>query len=178
MNVESLFLSDVHLGQSGCRAAELLAFLAGVQAKNIFVIGDLIDFHAMRRSVWSPQAHQDVLRLLLDRARNGVRVVYIPGNHDEAAREFAGMTNCGVVVRRHHVHRTANGRKFLLMHGDELDPEVRCGRLRVALDSAAYSVALRLNSLIYRRLSLVQASRIAARARTQRSLRLLGSSKA
>lgn len=261
MKVESLFISDVHLGQSGCRAAELLAFLGGVQAKNIFVIGDLIDFHAMRRSVWWPQAHQDVLRLLLHRARNGARVVYIPGNHDEAAREFAGMTICGVEVRRHHVHRTADGRKFLLMHGDELDPEVRCGRLRVALGSAAYSVALRLNGLIYRarriiglpdwsltawlkrsvsgartyiaffeqaaaraasragcdgvicghihhpasreiegvlylndgdwvenctalvetasgRLSLVQASRVAARARTQRSLRLLGSSKA
>ena len=150
MKVESLFISDVHLGQSGCRAAELLAFLGEVQSKNIFVIGDLIDFHAMRRSVCWPQAHQDVLRLLLERARSGVRVVYIPGNHDEAAREFAGMTICGVEVRRQLVHRTADGRKLLLMHGDELDTHVRCATWRVRLGSAAYSAALMLNSFIYR----------------------------
>lgn len=150
MKVESLFISDVHLGQSGCRAVELLAFLGEVQSKNIFVIGDLIDFHAMRRSVWWPQAHQDVLRLLLERARAGVRVVYIPGNHDEAAREFAGMTICGVEVRRQLVHRTADGRKLLLIHGDELDTQVRCATWRVRLGSAAYSAALMLNSFIYR----------------------------
>jgi UDP-2,3-diacylglucosamine pyrophosphatase LpxH len=150
MKVESLFISDVHLGQSGCRAAELLAFLAEVEAKNIFVIGDLIDLRAMRRSAWWPQAHQDVLHLLLDQARSGVRVVYIPGNHDEAAREFAGMVICGVEVRRQLVHRTVDGRKILLLHGDELDPEVRCGKWQVALGSVAYSLALRANGFIYR----------------------------
>jgi UDP-2,3-diacylglucosamine pyrophosphatase LpxH len=150
MKVESIFISDVHLGQSGCRATELLAFLAEMDAKNIFVIGDLVDFWAMRRSVCWPQAHQDVLRTLVDRARSGTRVVYIPGNHDEAAREFAGMSICGVEIRRHLVHRTVDGRRLLLLHGDEFDTAVRCGRLRVALGAAFYSVALTLNDLLYR----------------------------
>ena len=150
MKVESIFISDVHLGQSGCRAAELLAFLAEVEAKNIFVIGDLIDFWSMRRSVCWPQAHQDVLRTLVDRARSGVRVVYLPGNHDEAAREFAGMSICDVEIRRQLVHRTVTGRRLLLVHGDEFDSEVRCGKLRVALGAALYSAALAVNNLLYR----------------------------
>jgi UDP-2,3-diacylglucosamine pyrophosphatase LpxH len=150
MQVESIFLSDVHLGQAGCRATELLEFLAGVEAKNIFVIGDLIDFWAMRRSVCWPQAHQDVLRTLVDRARAGVRVVYLPGNHDEAAREFIGMSICGIEIRRQLLHRTVDGRRLLLLHGDEFDGAVRCGKLRVAIGIAAYSVALALNHLIYR----------------------------
>jgi UDP-2,3-diacylglucosamine pyrophosphatase LpxH len=150
MRVESIFISDVHLGQSGCRATQLLAFLAGTEAKNIFVIGDLVDFWAMRRSVCWPEAHQDVLRMLVDRARSGTHVVYIPGNHDDAAREFAGVNICGVEIRRQLVHRTADGRRMLLIHGDEFDSAVRCGRLRVRLGAAFYGAALFVNNLIYR----------------------------
>jgi len=150
MKVNSLFISDIHLGHRGSRANELLAFLAEVDARNIFVIGDLVDFWALGRSVCWPQAHQDVLKTLVDRARSGVRVVYVPGNHDEAAREFAGMNICGIEIRRQHVHVTAEGQRMLLLHGDEFDAAVRCGRLRIRLGSVAYSIALRVNHLIYR----------------------------
>ena len=149
MKVRSLFISDIHLGHRGSRANELLAFLAEVEARNIFVIGDLVDFWALGRSICWPEAHQDVLRVLVNRARSGVRVVYVPGNHDEAAREFAGMSICGIEVRRQHLHVTADGRRMLLLHGDEFDAAVRCGRWRVALGSFVYSIALRINHLIY-----------------------------
>src|SRR5262245_7139780 len=150
MRVESIFTSDVHLGQGGCRAEDLLDFLAETEARNIFVIGDLVDFWAMRRSVWWPQAHQDVLRTLVDRAKAGTRVVYIPGNHDEAAREFVGMNICGVEVRRQLVHRTADGRRMLLIHGDELDSAVRCGRVHVRLGAAFYGASLLLDRFVLR----------------------------
>lgn len=149
MKVRSVFISDVHLGHRSSRANELLAFLAEIDARNIFVIGDLIDFWALGRSLCWPQAHQDVLRALVDRAREGVRVVYVPGNHDEAAREFAGMNICGIEIRRQLVHVTADGRRMLLLHGDEFDAAVRCGRWRVRLGSFVYSIALRVNHLIY-----------------------------
>jgi UDP-2,3-diacylglucosamine pyrophosphatase LpxH len=118
MRVESIFISDVHLGQGGCRAEELLDFLAATEARNIFVIGDL--------------------------------VVYIPGNHDEAAREFAGMNICGVEIRRHALHRTVDGRRMLLMHGDELDSAVRAGRLHVRLGAVCYGAALALDRVVLR----------------------------
>ncbi len=149
MRVRSIFVSDVHLGHRGSRANELLAYLAEVDARNIFVLGDLVDFWALGRSVCWPQAHQDVLRTLVERARSGVRVVYIPGNHDEAAREFAGMNICGIEIRRQYVHVTADGRRMLLLHGDEFDAAVRCGRWRVILGSFLYSIALRINHLIH-----------------------------
>jgi UDP-2,3-diacylglucosamine pyrophosphatase LpxH len=150
MRVRSLFLSDVHLGHRGSRASELLAFLDEIEARNIFIIGDLVDFWALGRSVCWPQAHQDVLRALVERARAGTRVVYIPGNHDQAAREFAGMSICNIEIRRQHVHRTADGRRMLLLHGDEFDGEVRFGRWRVVLGSAIYGLALWVNGFIYR----------------------------
>jgi UDP-2,3-diacylglucosamine pyrophosphatase LpxH len=149
MRVRSVFISDVHLGHRGSRANELLAYLAEVDARNIFVIGDLVDFWALGKSVCWPQAHQDVLRTLVERARSGVRVVYIPGNHDDAAREFAGMNICGIEVRRQHVHVTADGRRMLLLHGDEFDAAVRYGRWRVILGSVIYGIALRINHLVY-----------------------------
>ena len=181
MKVKSLFISDVHLGHRGSRANELLAFLAEVDARNIFVIGDLVDFWALGRSVCWPQAHQDVLRTLVERARSGVRVVYVPGNHDDAAREFAGMSICGIEIRRQHVHVTADGQRMLLLHGDEFDAAVRCGRWRVKLGSVLYSVALRFNHLLYvarRSLGLREWSltawlkrRVSERARLYRAVR-------
>lgn len=150
MKVRSVFISDVHLGHRGCRAEALLAFLAQVEARNLFVIGDLIDFWALRRSFRWPQAHQDVIRSLVERAQGGTRVIYVPGNHDDVAREFIGMRICGIEVRRQHVHRTADGRRMLLMHGDEFDAEVRCGRMRVRLGAGIYGIALRINDLLYR----------------------------
>lgn len=149
MKARSVFLSDVHLGHRGCRADRLLAFLADVDARNIFVIGDLVDLWAMRRSIRWPQAHQDVVRALVEKARNGTRVVYLPGNHDDAAREFAGMSIFGIEIRRQHVHRTGDGRLMLLLHGDEFDAEVRCGRLRVKLGAVTYGIALAINERIY-----------------------------
>lgn len=149
MKVRSVFISDIHLGHRGSRAHELLAFLAEVDARNIFVIGDLVDFWALGRSICWPQAHQDVLKVLVERARSGVRVVYVPGNHDEAAREFAGMSICGIEIRCQHVHVTSDGRRMLLLHGDEFDAAVRCSRWRVRLGSFVYSIALRVNHLIY-----------------------------
>jgi len=142
MKVESIFISDLHLGQGGCRAEELLDFLAATESRNLFVIGDLVDSWAMPRSTWWPQSHQDVLHTIVERARKGVRVVYIPGSHDRAAREFAGMNICGMEVRRQFVHRTADGRRMLLLHGDELEPAVRSGKRRVRTGARAYAAAL------------------------------------
>jgi len=89
-----------------------------------------------------------VLRTQVERAQNGVRVVYVRSNHDDAAREFIGMSICRIEIRRQHVHRTADGRRLLLLHGDEFDPEVRCGRLRVWVGAGIYNIALQINHTI------------------------------
>jgi len=145
IRVRSIFISDVHLGYRGCRADYLLHFLESVEARNIFVIGDLIDFWSLRRSVYWPASHQEVLRTLLTRARTGSRVVYIPGNHDELARDLCGLRYGPVEVHRDFVYETADGRRLLLLHGDEFDEDVKFGPLLKRVGEAAYEVILGLN---------------------------------
>ena len=85
--VRSVFLSDIHLGTRACQADRLLDFLREHPAEQTFLIGDIVDFWAMSRSIhWTP-AQNTVVQKLLRRARHGERVVFIPGNHDEALRD-------------------------------------------------------------------------------------------
>ena len=85
--VRSVFLSDIHLGTRACQADRLLDFLREHPAEQTYLVGDIIDFWAMSRSISWSQAQNTVVQKLLRRARHGERVVFIPGNHDEALRE-------------------------------------------------------------------------------------------
>jgi UDP-2,3-diacylglucosamine pyrophosphatase LpxH len=91
-----------------------------------------------------------VLKLLLERARTGTRVVYVPGNHDDLLRDFCGMRLFNVDIRRRLVHRTADGRRMLVIHGDELDDEVRFSRMRRALGAGIYNALLAANHALDR----------------------------
>ena len=86
--VRTLFLSDIHLGTRACQAERLLDFLREYAADELYLIGDIVDFWRVRRGPYWPQSHNDVLQKLLRKVRNGERVVFIPGNHDEALRDY------------------------------------------------------------------------------------------
>lgn len=90
----SVFVSDVHLGSRGCRAELLLQFLNAVQAERLYLVGDIVDLWCLRQRAYWPAAHNDVIRAILDRAKAGVRVILVPGNHDEDLREFDGVVQC------------------------------------------------------------------------------------
>jgi UDP-2,3-diacylglucosamine pyrophosphatase LpxH len=143
--LRSLFISDIHLGSRGCRADALLGLLARVRVEQLVVIGDLIDFWSLRRSFYWPASHTAVMHRLLAHAREGVRVIYVPGNHDAEMREFAGSTFGRVEVQRHHVHRTARGEQLLVLHGDEFDGIVKCAPWLARLGSHIYDATLELN---------------------------------
>ncbi len=143
--VRSVFVSDVHLGTRACQAEQLLDFLRAYPSQNLFLIGDIVDFWAMKRSVqWSP-AHNTVVQKVLRRARHGDTVVFIPGNHDEALREHAGTAFGHIRVELEWVHRTADGRRYLLIHGDEYDQVTLHHRWIAVLGDAAYNLLVRLN---------------------------------
>ena len=126
--LRSVFLSDVHLGSRDCRAGELLKFLDTFEADYLFLVGDIIDFWSLRRSFYWPPEHNEVLRAILSKANDGTRVIYVPGNHDDDLREFCGSLFGNLSIRRKYVHATADGREFLVMHGDEFDTAVKCSR--------------------------------------------------
>jgi UDP-2,3-diacylglucosamine pyrophosphatase LpxH len=143
--VRSIFLSDIHLGTRACQAERLLEFLREYESEHLFLVGDIIDFWAMSRGVhWTP-AQNTVVQKILKRARHGVRVVFIPGNHDEAIREHSGIAFGDILVVQEHIHVAADGKRYLLLHGDEFDTITRYHRWLAVLGDHAYALVVRLN---------------------------------
>src|SRR6195952_2973384 len=141
----TLFISDVHLGSKAAKADYLLDFLRYHEADTIFLVGDIIDGWRLKRSWYWPQDCNDVVQKILRKARKGTRIVYIPGNHDEFLRDFPGTHFGGIEVAERAVHMTADGKKYLVLHGDEFDVVVRNARLLAYLGDWAYDVAIVLN---------------------------------
>ena len=148
LRLRSVFISDVHLGFKGCRAEFLLDFLRRVECEQIYLVGDIIDLWSLQRTFYWPQAHNDVIRTILGKAKHGTRVVYVPGNHDRAFRDNDGLTLGNVEIRLEATHETADGRRFLVLHGDEFDSIVRASPLLESVGSHAYAAALRLNRYV------------------------------
>ena len=144
--VRSIFLSDIHLGTSACQAGALLEFLKAYESEYLFLVGDIIDFWAIHRRgvVWSTDQNT-VVQKILKRARHEVKVIFVPGNHDEALREHAGISFGNIRVERDYVHVAADGRRYLLIHGDEFDQVTKYHRWLAILGDHAYSVVVRLN---------------------------------
>ena len=145
-HVRALFISDVHLGTRTAQAGALLDFLKHFDADVIYLVGDIIDFWRVRRGPHWPQSHNDVLQKILRKARKGTRVVFIPGNHDDGIRDVCGMDFGGIEVRRDAIHETAQGKKYLVLHGDEFDIIIRYARWLAFLGDRSYEVALALNT--------------------------------
>ncbi len=141
----TLFISDVHLGKRGCQADLFLDFLRHHDADTIYLVGDMVDGWALKGGWHWPQSHNDVVQKLLRKARKGTRTVFLPGNHDEFARDYLGMTFGGVEVMDSAVHATADGRKFLVIHGDQFDIVVNHARWLALLGDWAYEAALSSN---------------------------------
>ncbi|MCX7156723.1 MAG: UDP-2,3-diacylglucosamine diphosphatase [Rhodocyclales bacterium] len=150
MHVRSIFISDVHLGTRGCQAERLLDFLRDYDSENLFLIGDIIDFWSMNRGIhWTP-AQNTVVQKILRRARHGQRVMLIPGNHDEAMREYDGVSFGDIEVRLEYIHVAADGRRYLLLHGDEFDQVTRYHRWLAVIGDVGYNLLVRLNASLSR----------------------------
>ena len=146
----AVFISDVHLGTRGCQAELLLDFIRHLDCDSLYLVGDIVDGWKMKSGWFWQQSHNDVVQKILRLARKGVAVTYIPGNHDERVRDFCGIHFGGVVVARDAIHQTADGRRFLVTHGDEFDGVVQHARWLAFLGDWAYGAALAANTLINR----------------------------
>ena len=144
----SVFLSDIHLGTRGCQAELLLDFLRHMTCEQLYLVGDIVDGWKMKSGWYWPQSHNDVVQKFLRQARKGVQVTYIPGNHDDRVRDFCGVHFGGVLVARDTVHQTADGRRFLVVHGDEFDTVVRHAVWIAHAGDIAYRTALTLNTIL------------------------------
>lgn len=150
IKVRSVWISDVHLGFKGCQADALLDFLHSVETDYLFLVGDIVDFWSIKKTPYWPQSHTNVIRSILGKAKHNTKVVYVPGNHDEQMRDCVGHKFGNLEVHRDYVHTTADGKRLLIMHGDEFDVIVRHSRLLANLGSWAYEKLLSLNHVVNR----------------------------
>ena len=141
----TLWISDVHLGTSGCKAAYLLDFLKHNECDTLYLVGDIIDGWQLRRGWYWHRSHNDVVQKVLRKARKGTRVIFVPGNHDEFARQFIGLSFGDIQVAEEMVHVTADGRRPLVVHGDRFDGVVQHAKWLAFLGDALYTAALALN---------------------------------
>lgn len=141
----SIFISDVHLGTRTSQAQRLVDFLRHHDADTIYLVGDIIDFWRIQRGAVWPQAHNDVLQKILRKVRKGARVVFIPGNHDDGLRAYCGSRFGGIEILRDTIHETADGKRYLVTHGDEHDVVVRYVRWLAFLGDRGYATALAFN---------------------------------
>jgi UDP-2,3-diacylglucosamine pyrophosphatase LpxH len=141
----TIFISDIHLGTRASQANELLEFFKFNEADTIYLVGDIVDFWRVKRGPVWPQSHNDVLQKLMRKVRKGTRIVYVPGNHDEGLRDYCGAHFGGIEIVRQCVHETGDGRRLLVMHGDEFDVVVRYARWLALLGDHGYELALATN---------------------------------
>jgi len=146
----SVFISDVHLGTRGCQAELLLDFLRHTTFEHLFLVGDIVDGWKMKGGWHWPQTHNDVVQKILRAARKGAVVTYIPGNHDDRVRDFCGVHFGGVTVSRDAIHQTADGRRILVVHGDEFDAVVQHAAWLGFAGDIAYRALLTLNTALNR----------------------------
>ncbi len=141
----AIWISDIHLGTRGCNADILMDFLRRTESDYLYLVGDIIDVWRMRNNWYWHQTHNDVIQKVLRKARKGTRVIYVPGNHDESFRDFAPRRFGRVAVLREAHHVTADGRRFLVLHGDQFDGVVKHARWLAIVGDGAYNFALGLN---------------------------------
>jgi UDP-2,3-diacylglucosamine pyrophosphatase LpxH len=145
----TIWLSDVHLGSPACRVGLLLDFLRRTHCDTLYLVGDIIDVERLRHAFFWPTSHTEVLCLLLEKSRQGTRIVYIPGNHDDDLRGLVGLRFDNLEVRSRCVHTTSFGRRLLVLHGDEFDAVIKHGFFAAFVGSVAYRILLRLNRFVH-----------------------------
>ena len=99
LKYRSIWISDIHLGTKGCKAEDLREFLDSVECDTLYLVGDIIDLWKFKSGLYWPALHNDIVHRILQKARQGTKVIYIPGNHDELFRKYTGMHSGGCRCR-------------------------------------------------------------------------------
>ncbi|MFK5914284.1 MAG: UDP-2,3-diacylglucosamine diphosphatase [Woeseiaceae bacterium] len=143
----SIWISDTHLGTKHCHAESLIKFLLSTESEYLYLVGDIIDLWAMKKSKYWPDTHTEILQIIKNKSENGTKVIYTPGNHDRAFRRFCGTRIANIQVEKQVIHTRHNGEKLLVLHGDQVDPlmQARCRYWMSYLGDIGYDFLLFIN---------------------------------
>jgi UDP-2,3-diacylglucosamine pyrophosphatase LpxH len=148
LKYKSVFISDIHLGTKMSQAGQLLDFLKTFECENLYLVGDVIDGWALSRKKYWPQQHNDVIQKILRKARKNIKVIYIPGNHDEFLREYVDTNFGNINILKNDIYEAADGKKYIVMHGDEFDAIVNNIKWLSYFGAWAYDLSMRFNVFV------------------------------
>jgi len=141
----AIWISDTHLGGRDLQNRKLLQFLMSTESEFLYLVGDIVDLWKIKfRWSW-PRINDQIVSAIINKARNGTKVYYLPGNHDELLRKYSGLTISNVSIVNEIVHETTDGRKYLVMHGDLFDCVVQEKKWLAGLGSVSYDILLVIN---------------------------------
>jgi UDP-2,3-diacylglucosamine pyrophosphatase LpxH len=143
----TIWISDVHLGTTGCQAARLLEFLEATESETLYLVGDIIDGWQLKRRWYWDQSHNNVVQNVLKKAKKGTQVIFVPGNHDESVRQFIDLDFGGIRIRDELVHVTAQGKRMLVLHGDRFDGVIACAKWLAYVGDSLYTMILKFNQV-------------------------------
>jgi len=144
----TIFISDTHLGTRGCKAEALADFLAHNDCATLYLVGDIVDGWQLKRRWYWTEAQNQVVAEVLRKVDAGTRVIFVPGNHDEFARDYAGRLFGGIEIIQEAIHETADGKRLWVLHGDRFDGVIAFAKWLAHLGDWAYGIALRGNDLL------------------------------
>jgi UDP-2,3-diacylglucosamine pyrophosphatase LpxH len=144
----TIWISDLHIGSTQCQADVLLDFLKRNDSEKLYLVGDIIDFWALSKKVYWPREHNTIIQKILRKARHGTQVIYVPGNHDENIRDYDNYVFGDIVVKLSDIHTTLQGKKLLIVHGDEYDTIAKYHKWIAKLGSEGYDLLLEINRFL------------------------------
>lgn len=154
----TIWISDLHIGSTQCQSDVLLDFLKYNDSEKLYLVGDIIDFWSLSKKMYWTTEHNTIIQKLLRKARQGTEIIYVPGNHDENVRDYESYVFGDIVVKVSDIHTTAQGKQFLIVHGDEYDAVARHHKWIAKIGSIGYDWLIALNRFwrLFRRLFGIQ----------------------
>jgi UDP-2,3-diacylglucosamine pyrophosphatase LpxH len=124
--VRTLLVSDVHLGSKHAQPNEFLDFIRSFAPRSLYIVGDFIDGWKINSGWHWTKSCDHVIAHVIDLARRGTKVHYVPGNHDSFLRNSAvqAMLPTGFPafnVADEFIFESLSGYRLLVTHGDRFD---------------------------------------------------------
>jgi UDP-2,3-diacylglucosamine pyrophosphatase LpxH len=150
LNFRSVWISDVHLGTKHAQVDALLDFLRESECRYLYIVGDLIDGWELKYKWFWRDEYNLLIQKLLRKSRKQTRIIYIGGNHDEFVENFIGLRFGNVTLARQVIHTSADGKKYLVIHGHQCDGIAHFNGLLDRVGSRLYQWILDLNLYLNR----------------------------
>lgn len=149
IKIESLFISDCHLGNRNAQADKLLEIFKKYEFNNLFIVGDFLDLTNLKKRFYWEDSHSKVIQKVLKYSRE-CNTYYLVGNHDYYIRDLIKEQNINlgnILICNEYIYTSLRGEKIYLVHGDCFDGFVATHKLLYVIGDFAYEFSIKINKI-------------------------------